>query len=175
MTLRRLLPILALVAVVVGALAIGTSSGDGDGDPSPEARTRRLAAGLRCPVCQGLSVADSPSPTARAIAEDIRRRIDAGESDGDIRQAYVDRYGEEILLSPPEDGFTALVWALPIVALVLAAAGLALAFRRWRRDVPEAVTEDDRELVERARADRGVTDPQLPWSEDPSIPEGLSR
>jgi cytochrome c-type biogenesis protein CcmH len=172
-SLRRLLPILALVAVVVGALAIGSSSGDGD--PSPEARTRRLAAGLRCPVCQGLSVADSPSPTARAIAEDIRRRIDAGESDGDIRQAYVERYGEWVLLQPAGSGLGALVWALPVAALLLAAGGLALAFRRWRRDVPEAVTEDDRELVERARADRGVTDPHIPWSEDPSIPEGLSR
>lgn len=159
MNLRRLLPVLALAAVVVGALVIGASS-DG-GDPSPAARTRRLSAGLRCPVCQGLSVADSPSPTARAISEDIRRRVDAGESDGDIRQAYVERYGEWVLLQPAGNGLGALVWALPVAALLLAAGGLALAFRRWRRDVPEAVTEDDRELVERARADRGVTDPHL--------------
>jgi cytochrome c-type biogenesis protein CcmH len=173
MNLRRLLPVLALVAVVVGALAIGSSSGDGD--PSPAARTRRLAAGLRCPVCQGLSVADSPSPTARAISADIRRRVEAGESDGDIRQAYVDRYGEWVLLQPAGSGLGALVWALPVAALLLAAGGLALAFRRWRGDVPAAVTEDDRQLVERARADRGVTDPQISWSEDPSIREGLSR
>lgn len=173
MTSRRLLPVLALAAVVVATLVIGASSGDGD--PSPAARTRRLSAGLRCPVCQGLSVADSPSPTARAISEDIRRRVDTGESDSDIRQAYVERYGEWVLLQPAGSGLGALVWALPVAALLLAAGGLALAFRRWRRDVPEAVTEDDRELVERARADRGVTDPPMSWSEDPSIPEGLSR
>ncbi|HEY3239292.1 MAG TPA: cytochrome c-type biogenesis protein CcmH, partial [Acidimicrobiia bacterium] len=153
MNLRRLLPVLALVAVVVGALAIG--SGSGDRDPSPAARTRRLAAGLRCPVCQGLSVADSPSPTARAISADIRRRVEAGESDGDIRQAYVDRYGEWVLLEPAGAGLGALVWALPVAALLLAAAGLALAFRRWRRDAPDAPTDADRELVERALADRG--------------------
>jgi cytochrome c-type biogenesis protein CcmH len=170
MNLRRLLPVLALAAVVVGALVIGSSSGDGD--PSSAGRTRRLASGLRCPVCQGLSVADSPSPTARAISADIRRRIDAGESNGDIRQAYVDRYGEWVLLEPAGAGLGALVWALPVAGLLLAAAGLALAFRRWRRDVPAAATEDDRHLVEQALANRGVTDPQISWSEDPSIRQG---
>ena len=100
--LRRLLPVLALAAVVVATLVLGSASGDGD--PSPAARTRRLAAGLRCPVCQGLSVADSPSPTARAISDDIRRRVDAGESDGAIRQAYVERYGEWVLYNRPGAG-----------------------------------------------------------------------
>jgi cytochrome c-type biogenesis protein CcmH len=156
-TARRLLPVVALVAVVVAALAIGSSSGDGD--PSPAARTRRLAAGLRCPVCQGLSVADSPSPTARAISADIRRRVDAGQSDGEIRQAYVERYGEWVLLEPAGAGLGAMVWALPIAALLLAGGGLALAFRRWSRDVPGPPSDDDRELVERALADRGVTEP----------------
>jgi cytochrome c-type biogenesis protein CcmH len=172
MNLRRLLPVLALAVVVFGTLAIG--SGSGDGDPSPAARTRRLAAGLRCPVCQGLSVADSPSPTARAISADIRRRVDAGESDGDIRQAYVDRYGEWVLLRPAGAGLGALVWGLPVAGLLLAAGGLALAFRRWRRDAPAAATEDDRHLVEQALARRGMADPHIPWSEDPSIGQGSS-
>ncbi len=157
MSVRRLLPVAALVAVVTAALVIGASSGDGD--PSPAARTRRLAAGLRCPVCQGLSVADSPSSTARAISADIRRRVEAGESDGQIRQAYVERYGEWVLLEPAGAGLGAVVWALPIAALVLAGGGLALAFRRWRRDIPGPPSDEDRELVERARADRGVTEP----------------
>lgn len=157
MSLRRLLPAVALAAVVAVALIIG--SGSGDGDPSPEGRSRRLAAGLRCPVCQGLSVADSPSPTARAISADIRRRIDAGESDGEIRRAYVDRYGEWVLLEPSGTGVGAVVWALPVAALILAVGGLVLAFRRWRRDVPEPPSDVDRELVERALADRGVSEP----------------
>jgi cytochrome c-type biogenesis protein CcmH len=156
-TARRLLPVIALVAVVAAALMIGASPG-GD-DPSPAAHSRRLASGLRCPVCQGLSVADSPSPTARAISADIRRRVDAGESDGEIRQAYVERYGEWVLLEPTGAGLGAVVWALPIAALVLAGGGLALAFRRWRRDTPGPPSDDDRELVERALADRSVTEP----------------
>ena len=156
MTLRRLLPAIALAVVVAAALVVGSSSGSED--PSPAARSRRLAAGLRCPVCQGLSVADSPSLTARAIAADIRRRVEAGESDGEIRQAFVDRYGEWVLLEPAGSGLGALVWALPVAALVLAGGGLALAFRRWRRDVPGPPSDVDRELVERALAERGGTE-----------------
>ncbi|MDQ3944613.1 MAG: cytochrome c-type biogenesis protein CcmH [Actinomycetota bacterium] len=157
MTVRRLLPVVTLAAVVLAALVIG--SVPGDGDPSPAARTRRLAAELRCPVCQGLSVADSPSPTARAISADIRRRVDAGQSDGEIRQAYVDRYGEWVLLEPAGSGLGALVWALPVAGLLVAAGGLALAFRRWRRDGAGAPSDADRELVQRALAEREVAEP----------------
>ena len=160
MTARRLLPVVALVAVVVAALVLGSASGGGD--RSPEARSRRLAAELRCPVCQGLSVADSPSPTARAIAADIRRRVEAGEPDAAIRQAYIDRYGEWVLLEPAGEGLGAVVWALPVAALVLAAAGLALAFRRWRRDAPEPPSDVDRALVEQALADRDTEPTGVP-------------
>lgn len=144
--------------MVAVALVMAADSRSGDADGSPEARTRRLAAELRCPVCQGLSVADSPSSTARAIAADIRRRVEAGQSDGEIRQAYVDSYGEWVLLEPPGRGLGSLVWVLPVAGLVLAAGGLGLAFRRWRRDPAGAPTDEDRDLVERALAGRGPTD-----------------
>jgi cytochrome c-type biogenesis protein CcmH len=148
--IRRVLPWVALAAVVTGALMVGAVSGRPD--PSPAARARRLSAELRCPVCQGLSVADSPSSTARAIADDIRRRIDEGESDGAIRRAYVERYGEWILLQPEGSGLGAVVWALPVAGLVLGGGALALAFRRWRRQPVLHPTEADRALVERALA-----------------------
>ena len=151
--IRRVVTVVALVVVVAGALWVGASRSGGD-DTSPAARSRRLAAELRCPVCQGLSVADSPSDTARAMAADVRRRVDAGESDEEIRRAYVERYGEWILLEPPASGFGAVVWALPMAVLVLAAGVLALAFRRWRRQPALAASDADRELVERALASR---------------------
>jgi cytochrome c-type biogenesis protein CcmH len=147
---RRVLPWAALAAVVVAALVV--AAGAGRPSRSPAARTHRLAAELRCPVCQGLSVADSPSSTARAIVADIRRRVDAGQSDAEIRQAYVDRYSEQILLEPRGSGFGALVWALPVAALVLGGGGLVLAFRRWRRQPALTPTEDDRRLVDQALA-----------------------
>jgi cytochrome c-type biogenesis protein CcmH len=103
-------------------------------------------------VCQGLSVADSPSPTAKAIYDDVRRRVDAGESAASIRAYYVGRYGEWVLLRPETSGVGALVWILPVTALLLGAGALALAFRRWRRQPSLAATEEDRALVEAALA-----------------------
>lgn len=150
---RRLLPVLALVAVVVAALVIG-GAGPGKGPRSAAARTEAIAGDLRCPVCQGLSIADSHSPTADAIKEDIRRRVDAGESDAAITRHYIDSYGEWILLKPEASGVGALVWILPISALLLAGGALALAFRRWRRQPALAATDEDRALVAAALAEQ---------------------
>jgi len=148
---RRVLPGVALAAVVVAALVIG-GAGRGHGPRSPAERAHAIAADLRCPVCQGLSVADSPSPTAKAIYDDVRHRVDTGQSDGAIKAFYVGVYGEWILLRPETSGVGALVWILPVAALLLGAGGLALAFRRWRRQPALAVTEEDRALVEAALA-----------------------
>jgi cytochrome c-type biogenesis protein CcmH len=147
---RRVLPGLALAVVVFVALLIG--AGRSHPSRSASARARAIASELRCPVCQGLSVADSPSPTAKAIYDDVRRRVDAGESDGSIRAFYVGRYGEWILLRPETSGMAALVWVLPVAALLLGAGGLALAFRRWRKEPALAATDADRALVEAALA-----------------------
>jgi len=147
--IKRLLPVVALVAVIVTALVIGGAGRD-RGPRSPAARTTAIAEDLRCPVCQGLSVADSHTPTAEAIKEDIRRRVDAGEGDGEIRASYVARYGEWILLRPETSGVGALVWVLPVGALLLGLGGLAFAFRRWRREPGRVATDEDRALVEAA-------------------------
>jgi cytochrome c-type biogenesis protein CcmH len=152
MNLKRLLPGLALVAVIVTALVIGTSD---RGPRSPEARATAIEADLRCPVCQGLSIADSHTQIADAFKDEIRRRVDAGESAAQIKASFVSRYGEWILLRPESSGAGATVWALPVVALVLAAGGLALAFRRWRREPRLPATDEDRALVEAALAEPG--------------------
>jgi cytochrome c-type biogenesis protein CcmH len=142
---------------VVLALALGGMRGGGA--RSPSARARAIAETLRCPVCQGLSVADSPSPTAKGIYDDIRQRVNAGDSDASIRAFYVSRYGEWILLEPERSGVGALVWILPVSALLLGAGGLALAFRRWRREPVPAVTDADRALVEAALAAAPPSEP----------------
>ena len=149
--IRRLLPAVALVAVVVTALVIGGAGRD-RGARTPAARAEAIAEDLRCPVCQGLSIADSHSPTAEAIHEDIRRRVAAGESDAAIRASYVARYGEWILLRPETSGLGVLVWILPVSALLLAIGGLAFAFRRWRRQPTLTASDEDRALVEAALA-----------------------
>lgn len=137
--------VVALVAfsLVLAARPVTTASG-------PD-RAAAIAATLRCPVCQGLSVKDSDSSTARDLRADIRRRVDAGQSDAEIRSAYVARYGEWILLRPRREGFGAVVWIVPPIAAAAASAGLVVALSRWRR-LDRPPTEEDRQLIDRARA-----------------------
>jgi cytochrome c-type biogenesis protein CcmH len=128
--MRRWLPWAALAVVVVVALAVGATRSDG-GD-SDAARAKRLSQEVRCPTCRGLSAAESDAKAAQAVRTEIRSRVKAGQSDEDIRAYLASRYGDDILLRPEGSGVTALVWALPVAALVCGAAGLAFAFRRWK-------------------------------------------
>ncbi|MGH9154473.1 MAG: cytochrome c-type biogenesis protein [Acidimicrobiales bacterium] len=144
---RSRLALLALVVVLGGALFVG-ARGDGD-PPTPARRAGRLASKVRCPTCDGLSAAESDAPSSQAVRQEIRERIDAGISDGDILNYLVSRY-PGILLTPPASGVGALVWVLPPMALVVAGAALAAAFRRWRSIPAGTVTDEDRALVARA-------------------------
>lgn len=148
--MRRWWPWLLLGVLVVGAVVY--ASWPRGGDESLDAHVSRLAREIRCVDCQGLSIADSATATARSTRADLRARIRRGESDAEIRRVYVDRYGETVLLKPASDGIGVLVWALPIAALVLGAGGLVLALRRWQREPRLTPTEADEELVARERA-----------------------
>jgi cytochrome c-type biogenesis protein CcmH len=148
--IRRWGPWIALGVVVAIALAVVLWP---HGDQSASARAHSLETELKCPECQGLSVAESQAPTSRAIRADIKRRIARGQSDADIRQAYVDDYGESILLSPQGSGISLLVWILPVVVLALGATGIVFALRRNRDEPHLRATDADERLVERARAD----------------------
>jgi cytochrome c-type biogenesis protein CcmH len=141
---------LALGAVVLVVVVV--ASWPRGGADSVEARTRRISEELRCVDCEGLSVWDSATDSAKATRRDVAARIRAGQSDGDIRRVYVDRYGESVLLKPSSDGVGVLVWALPIVVLIVAAGGLALALRRWQRQPRLEATAADEQVVARARA-----------------------
>lgn len=139
----------ALGAIVMGAV-VWAAWPDG-GDRTNRERTSDLAAELRCPDCEGLSVLDSSTSTARAIRTEIRRRVEAGESDEEIRQSYIDRYGESILLNPEGEGLGILVWGLPVVVVLIGAGGLVLALRRWRSQPAMRSTDADEALVARER------------------------
>lgn len=129
--MRRALPWAVMGILLVGALAVG-AQGSTDGR-TVDGRVRNIAAEVRCPTCEGLSVGESDAPASRTIRDEIRRRVEAGESDGEIRAYLVSRFGQDILLKPEASGVSALVWALPVAGLVCALAGLAVAFRRWSR------------------------------------------
>jgi cytochrome c-type biogenesis protein CcmH len=147
----RFAPWALVGAVVVVALVWAAWP---EGERSARERAHDLATELRCPDCEGLSVADSSTSSAQAIRADLRRRVRQGESDDDIRQEYIDRFGESILLNPEGDGLGIVVWGLPVLVLVLGAGGLVLALRRWRREPPMHATSADEDLVARAQAER---------------------
>jgi cytochrome c-type biogenesis protein CcmH len=105
-------------------------------DPALEARARALSAGLRCLVCQNQSIDDSNAALAADLRVLIRERLAAGDSDGEVLDYLVARYGEFILLKPPVNGQTLLLWLVPPAVLLLGAAVAAVAFRRRARAVP---------------------------------------
>lgn len=146
---RSIAPWLLLGGLVIAALVWAAWPG---GSQTASERAHELATEIRCPDCEGLSVADSSTSSAAAIRRDVRTRVHQGQSDAVIRQAYVDRYGESILLDPQGGGLGFLVWGVPIVALVLGAGGLALAMRRWRGEPRMHATHADESLVATTRA-----------------------
>ena len=149
MSSRKLVSWLALGAVViVGVVVLVVRS---QPDPSPSARADRLAHQLACPVCEGQSVADSNSPQSRSIREDIPRRIAAGQSDAEIRAYYVSKYGERVLETPSNSGLGIVAWGVPALVVILGAVAIALAIRRWSRTPRLTATDEDEDIVRRAR------------------------
>ena len=146
--MRRWLPWLALLGVVVAVLVVASSRSH---PPRTEAaRVRTIASQVRCPTCRSLSAEESDARAAQAVRDEIRRRVAAGQSDAEIRAFLVSRYGSDILLKPEGRGIAGLVWVLPVVAVAWAALGLGLAFRRWSNRAARVPSDDDRQLVDEA-------------------------
>src|SRR5712691_6945272 len=110
-------------------------------------RVHDVASQLKCPVCQGESVADSPSTISEQMRGVIRQQLQSGQSEQQIIQYFIDRYGQQIAWSPPWQGFTLLAWLVPIVLLLGGAALLCFVLRDWRRTAPPEVTAEDTELA----------------------------
>ncbi|MGH7501595.1 MAG: cytochrome c-type biogenesis protein [Longimicrobiales bacterium] len=94
---------------------------------------REVASDLRCVVCQGLSLQDSPSSLAQNMRAIIREQLEAGKTPEEVKQHFVASYGEFILLEPEARGFNLTVYVLPVLALILGAIVIAFSVRRWSR------------------------------------------
>lgn len=141
-----------LVIAALVLVSLVRAGATGSASASEEERVRDIAATLKCPTCRSQSVAGSDSPAAKAIRAEITRRVEDGQSADEIRAAISASY-DDVQLIPSRSGVEGLVWVLPVVALVLALAGLTAAFARWRRSSDVHASEEDRELVERALAE----------------------
>ncbi len=110
---------------------------------------RAIGATLKCPVCNGLAVTESPSDFARSMYAEVRSQVAKGQSADQIKAFFVGKYGSSVLLEPPFSGVTLLVWLLPLGALALGAWGLIGYLRRAAKpQTPEPV---DAALLERVR------------------------
>jgi cytochrome c-type biogenesis protein CcmH len=109
-------------------------------DPPREARVQAMGKQLRCPMCQGLSIADSNSSAARAQMDKVRELVSAGKTDQEIRDYFTSRYGEWALLDPPASGMNLLVWVLPVLLLVFGGLGIARAVRPRTEVAPQPST-----------------------------------
>jgi cytochrome c-type biogenesis protein CcmH len=149
--MKKQTPWVALAVVVIAAVVILVVRSRPD--DSPAARAARLEHQLACPVCEGQSVAESNASESRQIRADIPVRIRDGQSDAEIRAAYVRVWGDRVLLTPSNSGLGIVVWAIPILVVVLGGAFIVLALRRWSRTPRLAASADDEDIVRRARAE----------------------
>ena len=118
-------------------------------DPTLEARAREISRGLRCVVCQNESIDESDADLAHDLRVLVRERLVAGDSDQQVIQFVVDRYGDFVLLRPPVKPETYLLWASPAILLLIAAAIIAIYLRRHRGSAsPQSLTADEQARVD---------------------------
>ncbi|WKA30931.1 cytochrome c-type biogenesis protein [Bradyrhizobium roseum] len=129
--MRKLIAFLFVAVVLVGgAPAHAVQPDEIMSDPAKEARARDLSRELRCMVCQNQSIDDSDAPLARDLRLLVRERIATGDSDGQVIDFLVARYGEFVLLKPRFTPHTLLLWLLPPLALIGGGVALWLYSRR---------------------------------------------
>ena len=105
-------------------------------DSALEAQTTAVASTLRCPVCQGESIQDSPSDLARQMRIVVRDKLRAGNTPEQVRAYFVSRYGEWILLDPAMKGLNVVLYVIPVLLVVGGLALVAILVRRWTAPDP---------------------------------------
>ncbi len=108
-----------------------------------DARTKSVASRLRCPVCQGESIQDSPAELAGQMKDLVREQLASGRSEAQVYEYFTAKYGQWILLEPKAEGINLLVYGLPIAFLVLGGAGLMMAVKKWTRPPADPITTSE--------------------------------
>jgi len=145
---RLLAALFACLMLLTPAQAV--EPGEALADPALEARARDLSTDLRCLVCQNQSIDDSHAPLAKDLRLLVRERLAAGDSDEQVRNYLVQRYGDFVLLKPPLRIGTLLLWGAPLMVLLAGGFGLMMASRRRVSVVPTSNLSAD----EQARLDK---------------------
>lgn len=147
--MKRAFGALVLLAALAGP-ALAVEPNEMLSDPKLEARARDLSKGLRCLVCRNETIDESNAGLARDVRLLLRERLVAGDTDGQAVQAIVDRYGDYVLLKPPFERATLMLWLGPPALLLLGGGIIAFAIRRRRTvppPAPDALGEDEQRRV----------------------------
>jgi cytochrome c-type biogenesis protein CcmH len=147
--MRRLALIAVLFALLAPGAAFAVRPDEMLKDPALEARARHLSEELRCMVCQNQSIDDSEAPLAHDLRVLVRQRLEAGDTDRQVIDYLVSRYGDFVLLKPPLKLDTVLLWGLPPLALIAGLAGIVVMARRRATvpERPEPLSSEEREKV----------------------------
>jgi cytochrome c-type biogenesis protein CcmH len=141
-----------------------------------EEETRAISAELRCVVCQNLSVADSPSEMAQQMRASVREQLEAGKSPQEIKDFFVSKYGEWVLLAPTNSGFNRLLWWLPLTVLIGGILATLFLARRWAAGKANwVVPEIEPSLAARLSKQMNAEDLECPDAEDSSARAQLLR
>jgi cytochrome c-type biogenesis protein CcmH len=140
--MRRFL-LLAVAFLLIVPAAFAVEPDEMMKDPALEARARALSQTLRCMVCQNESIDESNAPLARDLRLLIRERIRNGDSDAEVREFLVARYGEFILLAPRLTARTILLWAVPVLVLLAGGTGVLLTLRN-RTPLPAPLSDAEK-------------------------------
>jgi cytochrome c-type biogenesis protein CcmH len=130
--MRRLVVIAMLTALLMPSHAFAVQPDEILKDPALEARARALSQELRCMVCQNQSIDDSDAPLARDLRLLVRERLQKGDSDRQVLDFLVERYGNFVLLKPPVEPQTLLLWAVSPLMLIVGIGALIVMARRRR-------------------------------------------
>jgi cytochrome c-type biogenesis protein CcmH len=116
-------------------------------------RVYNVASQLKCPVCQGESVADSPSAISQQMRGVIRKQLQSGKSEQEVIQYFVSNYGEQIVWSPPWQGFSLLAWLVPFGLLIGGVFWMFFTLRNWRTSFPIENASNDASVLVSTRED----------------------
>jgi len=135
--------IMAAALFLIATVAYAVEPSEMLKDPALEARARAISQELRCLVCQNQSIDDSNADLAHDLRVIVRERLAAGDSDQQVKDYLVARYGDFVLLDPPFRARTLILWLGPAALLALGAIVIAVVLRRRQSETPAPLSEDE--------------------------------
>jgi len=140
--------IVLIAALICAGAAFAVTPDEVLSDPALETRARSISSELRCMICQNQSIDDSDAALAKDLRVLVRQRLVAGDTDQQVMEYVVSRYGEFVLLRPPFSWRNALLWAAPALLLLGGVAYMLTATRRKRTDPATELTAAERDALD---------------------------